>query len=193
VQRSHSVDGFEDLSALVRSERGALAAVARAEGMSPEEALECVQDALATYLRRDPAQPEPLPDSVDPATREHVDTLATLKAMVRNAARNARRKHARLKQHEPISVGHEPLAEAALLDDLVSHAEDVVRLRLCVAELCDIQRAVVMLRLLEERSGEDVAATLQVTRGYVDVLVHRARASLQLCMRIPHAGKTRAG
>ena len=39
-----------------------------------------------------------------------------------------------------------------------------------------------MLRLLEERQGEDVAASLGISRGYVDVLVHRAKASLRVCM-----------
>lgn len=174
---SQTVDGLEQLSTLVRAERGALAAVARGEGMTPEEALECVQDALATYLMRTPG-----PELAEPPL------LATLKTMVRNAARNARRKHGRLKQHQPIEIGDEPRSDGATLDELVSHAEDVVRLRLCVAELCDIQRAVVMLRLLEERSGEDVAETLRVSRGYVDVLVHRARASLHVCMRLPQLG-----
>jgi RNA polymerase sigma-70 factor (ECF subfamily) len=42
---------------------------------------------------------------------------------------------------------------------------------------------VVTLRLLEERSGEDVAETLGLSRGYVDVLVHRAKAALRVCMR----------
>jgi RNA polymerase sigma-70 factor (ECF subfamily) len=177
--QSANADILEDLSELVRRERGALAAIARAEGMSAEEALECVQDALATYLMRDPR--------ID---GEEVPALATLKAMVRNAARNARRKHARAKRHEPITPAHEPTARGAGVDELLSHAEDVVRLRLCVAELCDIQRAVVMLRLLEERSGEDVAETLQVTRAYVDVLVHRARASLHVCMRAPRHAST---
>ena len=118
-------DVLERLSRIVRQERGALVAVARTEGLNAEEAVECVQDALAT----------PLP-AIDPN------------------------------------------AEA-----LLSHAEDVVRLRACVAELCSIQRAVITLRLLEERSGEDVAVQLGITRKHVDVLVHRAKASLRVCMR----------
>jgi DNA-directed RNA polymerase specialized sigma24 family protein len=39
-----------------------------------------------------------------------------------------------------------------------------------------------MMRLLEERHGEDVAAALGLTRGQVDVLLHRAKASLSVCM-----------
>src|SRR6185369_7413857 len=45
-------DPLDRLSALVRAERGSLVAVARGEGMSAEEAVECVQDALCTFLAR---------------------------------------------------------------------------------------------------------------------------------------------
>jgi RNA polymerase sigma-70 factor (ECF subfamily) len=62
------------------------------------------------------------------------------------------------------------------------HAENTVRLRQCLASPCSVQRAVVTLRLLDERSGEDVADALGLSRGYVDVLVHRAKAALRLCM-----------
>ena len=41
-----------DLSELVKTEREALVAVARSEGLGPEEALDCVQDALCTYPDR---------------------------------------------------------------------------------------------------------------------------------------------
>ena|SRR5687768_13772612 len=162
-------DRLQRLDALVRTHRGALLAVARGEGMDPEEALECVQDALAIYLGRDPAGDDAL-------------ELATVKTIVRNAARNRRRRHHRALPHQ--DVADAPLAaEDTAADDLLAHAEDVVRLRTCVAELCGIQRAVVMLRLLEERSGEDVATELGLTRGHVDVLVHRAKAALRVCMR----------
>ena len=67
-------------------------------------------------------------------------------------------------------------------ETLVAEAEEHVRLRACVDQLCETQKAVVMLRLLEERPGEDVAASLGISRGYVDVLVHRAKASLRVCM-----------
>lgn len=165
------VDRLEQLSLIVRSERGALVAVARSEGLSAEEAVECVQDALATFLSRDEPAENP---------------IASLKTIVRNASRNFRRRHRRSLPHEPIDVGREPPAQGRDAEALLAHAEDVVRLRACVAELCSVQRAVVMLRLLEERSGEDVAEVLGITRGHVDVLVHRAKASLRVCMR--HSG-----
>lgn len=75
-----------------------------------------------------------------------------------------------------------PFAGGPSTETLVAHAEECLRLRGCVARLCKTQRTVVMMRMLEERAGEDVAATLGVTRGHVDVLLHRAKASLLVCM-----------
>jgi RNA polymerase sigma-70 factor (ECF subfamily) len=160
------------MESLLRRRRGALASAARAEGVSPEEALECVQDALCTWLRaeRDGALPE--------AAEARAAAAFT---MVRNAARNLRRRHFRRKPHLPLEddrlSAEEPDAES-----LLAHAEDTHRLRACLATLCTVQRAVVTLRLLDERSGEDVAEALGLSRGYVDVLVHRAKASLRACM-----------
>jgi len=36
--------------------------------------------------------------------------------------------------------------------------------------------------MLEERDGEDVAEALGISRNYVDVLLHRARGALFVCM-----------
>lgn len=108
----------------------------------------------------------------------------------RNAARNFRRKHRRLTHADAIEPTNEPAGSAPNAEELLANAEDVVRLRACVAELCTVQRAVVMLRLLEERSGEDAAETLGLARGHVDVLVHRAKAALKVCMRHSEARAT---
>jgi RNA polymerase sigma-70 factor (ECF subfamily) len=67
-------------------------------------------------------------------------------------------------------------------DSLIERAEDHVRLQACVEDLCEIQRSVVTLRLLEERPGEDVARALGITPGHVAVLLHRAKAALRVCM-----------
>jgi RNA polymerase sigma-70 factor (ECF subfamily) len=67
-------------------------------------------------------------------------------------------------------------------DELIARAEDHVRLSACVDELCEIQKAVVTLRMLDEHPGEDVAQALGITPGYVAVLLHRAKASLRACM-----------
>jgi hypothetical protein len=95
-QKRAPKDRLEELSALVRVQRGALAAVA----CSPEEALECVQDVLATYLKQKVEAGGPS-DEQSSETGGHdreqrrlneqaeAQRLATLKTMVRNAARNA--------------------------------------------------------------------------------------------------------
>lgn len=170
---SVTFDPLARLDALVRAERGALLAIARREGLAPEEALECVQDALCAFVATDPG--------LHPIEDEHV--VGAVKTRVRNMARNARRLHRNARTHLGIEDAHASVTDDATAEQLLAHAEDVVRLRVCVASLCEVQRSVVMLRLLEERSGEDVAAALELTRGHVDVLVHRAKASLRVCMR----------
>jgi RNA polymerase sigma-70 factor (ECF subfamily) len=168
-------DPLEQLTLVVRTRRRALVAAARDEGVGAEEALECVQEALCTFLRLEregalPAGPE--------------ERVAATFTMVRNAARNARRRHHHARPHDSLGLdGGDPPQASPTAEELLVQAETTVRLRQCLASLCGVQRAVVTLRLLEERSGEDVAETLGLSRGYVDVLVHRAKAALRLCMR----------
>lgn len=173
-----SVDPFEQLSRLVREQRSALLAVAVREGLSAEEGLECVQDALCAWLvhsQREPPQPSEL-------------LAASLKHRVRNVARNARRRHHRLLPHRTVDPTQEPVAPAADAEQLIGAAESSLRLKVCFAELRDVERAVVTLRLLDERSGEDVALALGLSRAHVDVLVHRAKATLRVCMLEQCAG-----
>jgi RNA polymerase sigma-70 factor, ECF subfamily len=165
-------DALEHLSSVVRRHRSALAAIARQEGLTPEEAIDCVQDALCTLL--DLVQTGQLQGGPEPA--------AALGTIVRNRARNQRRLHFRAKPHERLDARELADDGSALAEEQLSRAEDAVRLRACVAELCEIQRAVVTLRLLEERPGEDVAALLGVTKNHVAVLLHRAKASLRACL-----------
>jgi RNA polymerase sigma-70 factor (ECF subfamily) len=177
VENSREKTDFEDpleaLTDVVRSERAALAGIARKNGASPEDAVECVQDALCTLL----SQVQRGELSVDADAWRPL--LAT---MVMNAARNRRRRHDRARPHDDVDAVA-PAANAPRADDLLANAEEQVRLRACIAELCEVQRAVVMLRLLGEEPGEDVAAALGITRGHVDVLAHRAKANLRVCMR----------
>jgi RNA polymerase sigma-70 factor (ECF subfamily) len=166
-------DPLATLSRAVRDRRTALAAVARREGLGPEDALDCVHDAFCTFLQL--AVRHELPADA----REHEPLLA---GIVTNLARNKRRRHPLARPHAPLddatAADHAPSTET-----LVSHVEECVRLRGCMNRLCKTQRSVVMMRLLEERPGEDVAAALGITRGYVDVLLHRARGALLVCMR----------
>jgi RNA polymerase sigma-70 factor (ECF subfamily) len=160
------------LSDLARNGRADLVRTARREGAGPEDAVEAVQDALCTFLQV--AQRKEAPE--DPA-----EWPAYLAGIVRNVARNKRRRHHIARPHDDLDALPVP-SEVSSAESLVAQAEEHVRLRACVDQLCETQKAVVMLRLLEERPGEDVAESLGISRGYVDVLLHRAKASLRVCM-----------
>ena len=74
------------------------------------------------------------------------------------------------------------IGDAPLADDLLARAEEHVRLRACVAELCDVQRAVVTLRRLEELPGEDVGRTLGISPKHVARWLLRAKSALRACL-----------
>jgi RNA polymerase sigma-70 factor (ECF subfamily) len=183
---SSNADPIQRLTEIVRTERAALMAVAVHEGLSAEEALECVQDALCTWLARRERDLEPGGDAAGAASTTGATLGATLSTMTRNAARNWRRRHRRLKPHSEIDAEIALASSDANAEQLLDLAEDSLRLQTCVAELREVERAVVSLRLLEERSGEDVAHALGLSRAHVDVLVHRAKATLRVCMRAPN-------
>jgi RNA polymerase sigma-70 factor (ECF subfamily) len=159
---------------LVHRHRAELAAVARTEGLTPEDAFDAVQDAFRTFLTLPAAHP--LIDAGEPSRR----LLITL---TRNVARNRRRLHARSRPHasDPELLAALPAAEAGA-DELIAAAEDQIRLHRCVQTLADVQRAVVTLRMLDDVPGEDVAAALGITPGHVAVLLHRAKNNLLTCM-----------
>ncbi len=160
------------LSDLARTGRSDLVRTARREGAGPEDAVEAVQDALCTFLQLAQKRETPADAAQWPAY---------LAGIVRNVARNKRRRHHVARPHADLDALPLP-SDAATAEKLVAEAEEHVRLRACVDQLCETQKAVVMLRLLEERPGEDVADSLGISRGYVDVLLHRAKASLRVCM-----------
>jgi len=159
---------------LVHRHRAELAAVARAEGLTPEDAFDAVQDAFRTFLTLPAAHP--LIDAGEPSRR----LLITL---TRNVARNRRRLHARARPHtgDPELLAALPASEAGA-DELIAAAEDQIRLHRCVQTLADVQRAVVTLRMLDDVPGEDVAVALGITPGHVAVLLHRAKNNLLTCM-----------
>jgi RNA polymerase sigma-70 factor (ECF subfamily) len=164
-------DALDALSRVISGRRAELARVARKEGLGAEDAVDCVQDALCTLLGI--VQRGELP-----ADRDALPGF--LAGIVRNAARNERRLHRNAKPHDDLDAV--PPADDVSAEALVARAERHVRLRACVDRLCETQKAVVTLRLLEERAGEDVASALGITRGHVDVLLHRAKASLRVCL-----------
>jgi RNA polymerase sigma-70 factor (ECF subfamily) len=168
-------DFLSAIAALAQRERVALAALARSEGLGPEDAVDCVHDGLCTFLQR------ALRGELPAAESEWAPLLAQI---VKNAARNGRRRHFRAKRHdaleEEVAVG-----DGVAADDALAEAEAHVRLRHCVDELCDTQRSVVTLRMLEERPGEDVARELGITPEHVATLLYRAKHALRVCMVAP--------
>jgi RNA polymerase sigma-70 factor, ECF subfamily len=166
-------DALDVLSRLVRERRVAFAGLARREGLGPEDALEALHDACCTVLAM-------ALRGETPATVE--DQAKLLAGVVVNTARNRRRRHYLRRRHDAIEDLN-PAAEGPSVETLLAHAEECVRLRTCMNRLCDKQRTVVMMRLLQERPGEDVASALGLKRAHVDVLLHRAKASLVVCMR----------
>jgi len=178
--RAFDADVLDALDRVVREERAALAGIARREGLGPEDALDCVHDALCAFLQI--GLRGELPDRA----AEHG---ALLTGIVRNMARNRRRRHHLARPHRALDADDvsDVGADSADVEAMVAHAQECARLHGCVESLCETHRAVVTMRLLEERPGEDVAAALGITRGHVDVLLHRAKAALRACMARPPA------
>jgi RNA polymerase sigma-70 factor (ECF subfamily) len=159
---------------LVQDHRRRLLRVARREGLGPEDAFDVVQEAFVTFLTLPAART--LVDARD-------DSRKLLVVVTRNLARNRRRLAAVARPHatDPELLASLPAAARSALE-LLSAAEDEVRLCGCVQGLGRLQRTVVTLRMLEEAEGEDVARTLGLTPGHVAVLLHRAKTNLLACM-----------
>ena len=160
------------VSMLARDHAGRLAALARREGVTAADALDVVQDAFHTLISRPDSQA--LRDKPDDAAR-------VLSTIVRNAARNHRRRHHQAKPH--VDVDEQGLAAPVLAPDAaIEQAETQAQLVGCMAKLGDAHRHVITLRVLEELSGEEAARELGLSAGHVAVLLHRARKQLEQCM-----------
>jgi RNA polymerase sigma-70 factor (ECF subfamily) len=160
------------VSVLARDHAGSLAAIARREGVSATDALDVVQDAFHTLIARSDSQA--LRDKPEDAVR-------VLSTIVRNAARNLRRRHHRAKPH--VDVDDQALvADAPAPDAALEQATTQAQLVGCMAKLGDVHRHVIALRVLEELSGDEAAQALGVSAGHVAVLLHRARKQLEQCM-----------
>lgn len=171
------------VSRLARDHAGRLAAVARREGVSATDALDVVQDAFHTLISR--------PDSQ--ALRDRPDDAArVLHTIVRNTARNLRRRHHRAKPH--VDIDDAPLAaREPTPDEALEQATTQAQLVGCMAKLGDAHRHVITLRVLEELSGEEAARELGVSPGHVAVLLFRARKQLEQCMTLAAADPAAAG
>jgi len=167
--------GFlEWVTRLSHAHRERLSRLARREGLRGEDALDCVQDAFHTFLVL--PQARQLVESDD-------DSIKLLSVLVRNHARNRRRRHEIARPHDS---GDESIAlltdEAPSVDELIGQAEDFALMVGCVDHLGKLQRAVVSLRMLDEVAGEDVGAMLGLPPSHVAVLLHRAKQNLRSCM-----------
>ena len=165
---------FSWVTGLVRDHRLALVQIARNEGLLAEDALDVVQDAFTTFLRL--PHPRKLANEAD-------DSRGLLVILVRNEARNRRRRHEVARPH---SSDEALLAELAddreSPDELILQAEAHVLAAQCVEKLAEMQRRVVTLRLLEDQPGVQVADLLGTTPGNVAVILHRAKNALRECM-----------
>lgn len=167
-----AVPRTEWLGQFVRQHHVALLRAATNEGVTPDEALDAVQDAAATFLTRT------LWRSFDERPEEAKALLITL---TKNHARNRRRKAGRVS--EPVECAADRIdAMTEALEGEVEHARQHILLTGCIATLQDTQRAVVVARLLEGESGSSVASSLGLTPGHVAVTLHRARERLKQCL-----------
>ncbi|MGA9522885.1 MAG: sigma-70 family RNA polymerase sigma factor [Myxococcaceae bacterium] len=158
---------------LVREHRAELISTARREGLHAEDAFDAVQEALTTFLE--------LPHARRLAN-ELEDSRMLMTVLVRNHARNRRRRHDRARPHlsdpELLESASDELPDT---EALVAQAEEHVMAFGCLQKLGEIQRQVVTLRLLEDHPGEKVATLLGTTPGNVAVILHRAKRELRDC------------
>ncbi len=161
------------VSSLARTHSRKLTSLARSEGLGPDDSLDAVQEALRTFLLL--PQARSLVEDADESSR-------LLGVLVRNVARNMRRRAHRAAPHVPIEGTAEPVGDVLSADELVERAEQHVRLLGCVNRLAELQRSVVVLRMFEELSGLDAAKQLGISPEHVAVQLHRAKKSLLACL-----------
>jgi RNA polymerase sigma-70 factor, ECF subfamily len=160
------------VSALVHTHRERLFAYARRRGLSAEDALDAVQDSFVSFLKLPEAQA---------IAHDEEDALKLLTVIVRHNLQNQlrkRRRHGRA--HALIE------AEAAQVDNessesLVAQAEELARVKGCIARMAHLEREVIMLSLLDEAPRAEVGKLLGISDGYVRVLLHRAREHVRNC------------
>ena len=172
---SDAPPGFlEWVTRLSHTHRARLYRLARREGLRGEDAVDCVQDAFQTFLLL--PQARQLVESND-------DSIKLLSVLVRNHARNRRRRHEVARPHDSDDQSLALLAADALpVDELIAQAQDFALMVGCLDHLGKLQRAVVSLRMLDEVAGEDVATMLGLPASHVAVLLHRAKQNLRTCM-----------
>lgn len=157
------------LAAEVRLHTPALVRVAHREGLAAADALDAVQAAFVTALGR-------AASSVGPP----VVSRGLMIAIVRNTARNHRRRHHRARPHVELEAW--VAAELPSSAELFAEAERHAALVGCVERLRELERQVVRLRVLEALSPAEVSARLAIPPGHVAVVLHRAKHGLRRCL-----------
>jgi RNA polymerase sigma-70 factor (ECF subfamily) len=161
------------ISALARTHARPLAAVAVREGLTHVEAIDAVQEAFSTLL----SMPQARELSLD---EEGAGRLMAV--LIRNAARNMRRRRHRSLPHESLDGSLGIAADTPSVEALLVAAEEHVALLGCVNQLGEVQRRVLVMRVLEELTAQDTASSLGLTSGHVAVLLHRAKCALIECL-----------
>ncbi len=161
------------VSALARTHARRLAFAAIQEGLTRVEAIDALQEAFVTLLS--------LPQGRELSLDEE-GAARLMAVLVRNAARNMRRRRHRALRHGSLDDAVELADDDPGADALIAAAEEHVALLGCVSQLAELQRHVVTLRLLEELEPHDVAGALGLTPNHVAVLLHRAKGALAECI-----------
>jgi RNA polymerase sigma-70 factor (ECF subfamily) len=158
---------------LVHRHRARLVGIARREGLYAEDALDCVQETFVSFLK--------LPQARLLVDLPH-DSARMLTVLVRNAARNRRRRHDYAKPHVAEEFLESLPSDLVSSDEVIIQAEQYALALGCLSTLDEVQQSVVNLRLVDELPGEDVALQLGTTRDHVGVLLFRAKRRLQRCL-----------
>lgn len=161
------------ISALARSHARPLAAVAVREGLTHVEAIDALQEAFLTLLS--------LPQARELSMDEE-GAARLMAVLVRNAARNMRRRRHRSLRHDSLDSALAIPADTPGVEALLVAAEEHVALLGCVTQLAEVQRKVLVMRVLEELTPHDTASSLGLSSGHVAVLLHRAKLALIECL-----------
>ena len=160
------------LEAVSKTYAARLFAIARARGLDPSDAEDAVQEAFARFIE--------LGASKKIATLD--EARAFLAVVVMNFAKNARRRHHKKRPH----IGLDSIAKledgATPPDERLDTEQRLAKLRSCIAKLDEVPRRIVSLRVVDERSGSEVAESVDLVPGHVAVLLHRAKKDLCRCM-----------
>jgi RNA polymerase sigma-70 factor, ECF subfamily len=174
VSPSRPVGLFGWVTQLVHAHRARLSRLVVQEGVRADDAFDCVQEAFLSFLQLPQARL---------LVGSPVESARLLNTLARNIARNRRRRHDYSRPHVTDDELLQDLPSDALSsDEIVIRAEQHALALGCLTTLSEVQQAVVNLRIIDERPGEDVALQLGTTREHVGVLLFRARHRLQRCM-----------